>query len=164
MIPTSPPRDVGAGPRAATPRTFRASRAREQEQAEHERHEEQRVLRGDRVAHRKPGEREQHRARRPVALAQHEPEGREAEERREHVREQQRRERQHERAEPEDHRGGGAVAGLEALCHPPHEQQQEQPGQHVAPQPDQVDHLVVAALRLRFACAQASALTRFSVS
>ncbi len=37
--------------------------------------------------------------------------------------------------------------GLQALRGAPHEHQQQQAGQHVAPQPDQVDQLVVAGLR-----------------
>jgi hypothetical protein len=82
-----------------------------------------------------------------VALAQHQPEGGEAEERGEHVAEQHLRERQHDRAEAEHDRRRGAVAGLEALGHAPHEQQQQHPGQHVAPQADQIDHLVAGVIR-----------------
>ncbi len=123
--------------------------AREQEQSEHDRGEERRVLRGEGVAHRQAGQCEQQHARRSVALAQHQPEGGEAQERREHVREQQLREREHHRAEAERHRGGDAVTRLVAFCHAPHQQHEQQPRQHVAPQADQIDHLVPRVVRWR---------------
>src|SRR3954464_2850221 len=61
------------------------------------------------------------------------------------MREQERGERQHQRAEPESDRRGGAVAGLEALAHPGHEQEQRQAGQHRSPERERPDHLVGAA-------------------
>ena len=42
-----------------------------------------------------------------------------------------------------------AVAGLVALGDAPHEQHEQQAGQHVAPQADQVDHLVARVVRRR---------------
>ncbi len=123
--------------------------AREQVQAEDGPDEEQRVLRRDRVADQQAGEAEQRRARRSVALADHQREGREAEHRGEDMGEQEGRQRQRERAEAEEHRRGRPVARLVALGDAPDEQQQDEPGQDVPPQPDEVDHLVVSGLGLR---------------
>ena len=140
--------EVGAATPQDSPRREGVP-AREQQQAEHDRGEERRVLRRECVAHRQAGERQQHRAGRTVALAQHHPEGGEAEEGGERVREQQLRERQHHRAQAEHDRRRHAIAGLVALGDAPHEQHQQQARQHAAPQADQVDHLVARVVRRR---------------
>ena len=91
--------DVGARAREDAPHVERVA-ATEQEQPEHHRHQEHGVLGSDRIADRQSRQPQQQQARRPVPLAQHQPEGGKTEEGSEHVAEQQRRERQHERPRP----------------------------------------------------------------
>ena len=124
--------------------------AREQVYAEHQRREEDRVLGGAAVAERQPGHPQVPRVRWPLALVPQQRKRGKGQEGREHVAEDQRRERQRKRAKAKDHRSGGAIPRLQTLGQMPDEQQQQQPGKHVGPQPDQVDHLVAWMIGRRY--------------